>query len=604
MKKKTNSSPQRAVVCFTRSTFGAAILSALAFILTSQASWAGSATWNLKPTSGDWNTATNWMPATVPNDPSDTATFDVSNTTSVSLSANTEVNGIAFNPGASAFTITASPLFKLDISGTGIANSSELTQNFVAAADALGRVGVIRFRLSATAGSQTAFTNNGGSANGAFGGSTQFFDSSTAANGAFTTNGGTTSIANGGFTQFFGNSTAGNALFITNGGAVSGAASGFTEFFDDSTADHATFVTNAGAANAGSGGTTFFDNSSAADGNFTTNGGSVSGEAGGVTEFLSSSTAANGTFTTNGGAVSGALGGETEFGGESAAGNATLIGNGGLGGGTGGRIFFFDDSSGGTARVKVFGNGNLDISFRNALGLSVGSIEGDGLVFLGGRNLTVGSNNLNTVFVGVIQDGGFGGGAGGSLTKVGTGRLVLANANTYTGSTTVNGGKLSVNNRTGSGTGSGAVQVNAGRLSGTGLIAGSVTVGTGSGPGAVLAPGKIAISLRPLTIQNTLTFNSDATYNFELNSSNSQVDKIVANGVTVNSGAFFALADRGDGALPPGTVFTVIDNTATTPIAGAFSNLPDNSTFTANGNNFQVSYEGDDGNDLTLTVVP
>ena len=53
-----------------------------------------------------------------------------------------------------------------------------------------------------------------------------------------------------------------------------------------------------------------------------------------------------------------------------------------------------------------------------------------------------------------------------------------------------------------------------------------------------------------------------------------------------------------------GTVFTVINNTATTPIAGTFSNLPDGSTFAANGNTYQVSYQGGDGNDLTLTVVP
>ncbi len=47
----------------------------------------GSATWNLNPTSGDWNTAANWTPATVPNGLSDIATFDASNITSVSLSS-------------------------------------------------------------------------------------------------------------------------------------------------------------------------------------------------------------------------------------------------------------------------------------------------------------------------------------------------------------------------------------------------------------------------------------------------------------------------------------------------------------------------------------
>jgi len=35
-----------------------------------------------------------------------------------------------------------------------------------------------------------------------------------------------------------------------------------------------------------------------------------------------------------------------------------------------------------------------------------------------------------------------------------------------------------------------------------------------------------------------------------------------------------------------------------------FSNLADGSIFTSNGNNSQADYQGGDGNDLTLTVVP
>ena len=56
--------------------------------------------------------------------------------------------------------------------------------------------------------------------------------------------------------------------------------------------------------------------------------------------------------------------------------------------------------------------------------------------------------------------------------------------------------------------------------------------------------------------------------------------------------------------MPLGTVLTVINNTAATPIAGTFANLPDGSTFTTHTNTFQANYEGSDGNDLTLTVVP
>jgi hypothetical protein len=56
--------------------------------------------------------------------------------------------------------------------------------------------------------------------------------------------------------------------------------------------------------------------------------------------------------------------------------------------------------------------------------------------------------------------------------------------------------------------------------------------------------------------------------------------------------------------LTPGTVFTAISNTSANPITGTFTNLPDDSTFTVGGNTYQVDYQGGDGNDLTLTVVP
>jgi autotransporter-associated beta strand protein len=152
----------------------------------------------------------------------------------------------------------------------------------------------------------------------------------------------------------------------------------------------------------------------------------------------------------------------------------------------GGLIQFADDSKGDTARIEIFGTGSLDISAHNAPGITIGSVEGDGVVSLGANNLTVGSNNRKTTFSGMIQDSG----AGGSLTKVGTGGLFLTNANTYSGGTTISGGKLLVLNRNGSATGSGAVQVDAGGLGGSGIIAGPVTIGAGRGALAALSPGK------------------------------------------------------------------------------------------------------------------
>jgi autotransporter-associated beta strand protein len=542
---------------------------------TASSSYADSATWRLNPISGDWNTANNWTPPTVPNGPADIATFASSNITDVSLSAlTTTVNALVFNAGASPFTITLGPTgfedVELVVVGVGITNNSGITQNFVTDS-AHSREGRIFFQANATAGNGT-FTNAGGA--------TIFTSSASAANGNFTNNGarlghGGNRVVGRGTIEFRNTSTAGNGTFVNKGSRVEEGFGGDISFFDASTAGNGAFTNN---------GAVVFPAFSAS------------------TQFHDNSTAGNGTFFANAGTALGGTGGILVFRDTSSASNATLIANGGINRGiSGGSIAFFEDSTGDTARVEVFGNGFLDIGVHRAPGVTIGSIEGDGDVFLGANNLTVGSNNLSTNFAGVIQ----GSGLYASLTKIGTGKLVLSDPNSYTGGTTVKRGRLIINNRHDSGTGTGPVQVNGGRLGGMGIIAGAVTVGSGVGREAVLSPG-YHHSSNPgtLTIQSPLTFNADATYEIEVNSSRETMDKVVALGVTINVGAQTLFADLGNGTFTVGSVFTVIDNTSATPIAGTFSNLPDGSTFTSNGNTYQVNYDGGDGNDLTLMVVP
>ncbi|PYK09548.1 MAG: hypothetical protein DME65_11740 [Verrucomicrobia bacterium] len=586
--------PSRLTAPFLSATLAMLLL----LLSTVSSTFADSANWKMRPATGDWNHAANWTPPTIPNGPAETATFQSSNVTDVLLSADTEVDGIVFGAGASAFTITASPRFALTISGVGITNNSGIPQNFVT-----GDFGTIAFTNSATAGNLTMFTSNGSPTVRRAAGFTEFFDSSTAGNGTFINNG-TAVIRNPGSTRFFDSSTAGNGSFTNHAGGDRRRffGGGNTIFGSNSTAGNGTFTNRGGAISGVFGGlTAFFRGSTAESGTFINNGGTVSGAGGGRTSFGNTSSAGSGTFINNGGTVSGADGGETIFNDHSTADSATLIANGGAG--AGGSIQFFSDSTGGTASVDVRNN---DISEHFAAGerVIVGSVEGDGNVFLGGINLTVGSNDLSTLFSGVIRDGGTNHGTGGSLSKTGTGVLILDHRNTYTGGTTINGGKLVVNNKNGSGTGSGPVQVKRGRLGGRGTIAGDVTVGDGSGRGAALSPGNNAVTRGTLTIQGTLTFNPDAAYNFWLNTSDVTADEVIALGITINSDAQFSFSDFGGSALTPGTVFTVISDTAATPIAGTFSNLPDGATFSSNGNTYQVNYEGGDGNDLTMTVVP
>ena len=279
-----------------------------------------------------------------------------------------------------------------------------------------------------------------------------------------------------------------------------------------------------------------------------------------------------------------------------------MIADGGLNGAPGGKIFFFDDSTGGSAKVTVSGNANLDLSFHNPPGVTIGAVQGDGVLFLGSTKLTV-NNKVSTTFAGLIADGGLNGGARGSFAKNGRGKLDLTGASTYTGGTTISGGTLLVDNANGSATGTGAVQVNSGALGGGGTIAGAVTVGAGaSGNGAFLTPGQSLVRPGLLTLLSSLTFNSDGFFNVGL-ARNLAVGEVVANGITINSGATFAFFNNRGVTVPVGTVLTVISNTSATPTFGVFDNLPDGLTFTDHGNTFQVSYEGGDGNDLVLTSV-
>ena len=146
------------------------------------------------------------------------------------------------------------------------------------------------------------------------------------------------------------------------------------------------------------------------------------------------------------------------------------------------------------------------------------------------------------------------------------------------------------------------MQVDAGTFGGIGSVSGAVTVATGTGTGAFLAPGTKGPGT--LTLTSILTFKTGSGYKCELGlTAQPKSDQVTANGVTIESGARFALRTKGNRTLPAGTSFTVISNTAAIPISGTFSNLADGSTLLAGNNTFQVSYEGGDGNDLTMTVV-
>ncbi len=201
----------------------------------------------------------------------------------------------------------------------------------------------------------------------------------------------------------------------------------------------------------------FWDNANAGDGVYTINGANHL-DWGSAAFFANSASAGNATITVKGSALHNCVPGSNpagpcpqgflRFDGDSTGGNATLIAQGGIGDGDPGGIVFRQTSSGGNARIQVFGNGYLDIGYHDPPGLTIGSLEGDGDVYLdsgidSGYTLTIGSNNLSTDFSGTFV--GLGRPSLGAMTKIGTGTLTLSSDLAYFGDTLIKGGRLQVN---------------------------------------------------------------------------------------------------------------------------------------------------------------
>jgi autotransporter-associated beta strand protein len=207
----------------------------------------------------------------------------------------------------------------------------------------------------------------------------------------------------------------------------------------------------------------------------------------------------------------------------------------------------------------------LDITGLSAAGLTIGSLEGSGLVAIGGKTLTIGANNLSTTFSGVIQNQGHQPGSGalaGSLVKTGTGTLILSGTDTYTGTTTVDGGVLSVN---GSIASSSSLIVNSG-----GTIGGNGTLPTTIVNG-VIAPGN---SIGTLTINGNLTLNAGSVTQIEVQGATS--DKFIVTGSATLGGTLQLIA-LGSGPFVFGTPTTII--TAAGGASGSFASVNTNAAF-------------------------
>ncbi|NQX02294.1 autotransporter-associated beta strand repeat-containing protein [bacterium] len=121
-----------------------------------------------------------------------------------------------------------------------------------------------------------------------------------------------------------------------------------------------------------------------------------------------------------------------------------------------------------------------------------------------------------------------------SLVKSGAGTQILGDANTYTGTTTLNAGKLVVTNSIGS---------SAVTVSGSGAILASDTAATlGSTltiqSGAILAVGDAAnASTATATVTGVSTFNNGSIFSWDINSAGTSYDKLISSSIAGESTA-------------------------------------------------------------------
>lgn len=180
-----------------------------------------------------------------------------------------------------------------------------------------------------------------------------------------------------------------------------------------------------------------------------------------------------------------------------------------------------------------------------------------------------------------------------NVTKAGAGRLVFAGNNTYIGSTIVSGGSLIVN---------GAQPQSPVRIDAGALLGGNGTVGAVTGVGGQLGAGSAGPG--KLTIAGNLNLDAASSSSFQLNglAAATGFDQIRVNG-TITLGTSALAASLGFSSAV-NDKFIIIDNDGTADaVVGTFAGLAEGATVTLNGQLFQITYHGGDGNDVVLTHI-
>jgi uncharacterized delta-60 repeat protein len=245
----------------------------------------------------------------------------------------------------------------------------------------------------------------------------------------------------------------------------------------------------------------------------------------------------------------------------------------------------------------TLGGGSVDTGLGMlTLGNHLWVTAADGAASISGRLNLGAANRTFTVAAGeeLIVSAVIGGSR--LLTKAGAGTLDLREANTYTGGTAVTAGTLLVNNISGSATGTGAVSLKGGTLGGNGHIGGRLVLANAPKVSPGMSPGLLS------TASISLTWGSDFVVQlYGPVAGMGGYDQLHVTGAVSLGGA--DLVVQRNFASAQGDTFIIINKESEGPIAGAFAGLAEGATVTAAGAVFRISYQGGDGNDVSLTQI-
>lgn len=256
----------------------------------------------------------------------------------------------------------------------------------------------------------------------------------------------------------------------------------------------------------------------------------------------------------------------------------TLVANGVNTGSDGSQLMFYNAAYKGMPNTTLYLKGNVRlVSWNTNDELWLGGLSGDAGTYLSAssKNTTsakmiwhVGGANSDETFKGVIDNRCSANGKNGttSIVKEGSGDWRLTGTNIYSGTTTVNGGRLIVN---GTNSGAGAYTVNAnGTLAGKGTVGGAVSV---KSEGTVYA-GDTLVDGSTLTLSKTLNVAEGATVSIPVTAAKCNSITLKGN-MTIGEGVTLQLAENGlDKAPYDATVYQVFNLEGGT-ISGEFAEI-------------------------------